>query len=333
MTDENPRSPYQVFDPLPPEVYNALREDIERHGVRDAVVLDGAGNILDGNHRAAIAKELDKEFKTVTYPFTTDAEKIEFAIKANLLRRHVGPIAWAKAFKKLMEIRGIERGTKHNRHTPREATIAALGDEVGVKERTARARLKLLDDLARYPDLSQKVDTGEMSAKEAREVMCEREGTTHGARAPQPNRNGKGSASACNTNKKAQKSEQSAPLETNPETKFHDETMDEKPQDDQQVALVTQEQLEAIRTLLAHLEHLVKEFRAQHVCNGHPIEEVLNSLEGAFQSASGLLRKATNNAVKHESDNTEPPKHDGISMAASEEALEHVDSHTLIQST
>jgi hypothetical protein len=67
-----------------------------------------------------------------------------------------------------MQVRHIRRKAKHNRHTPTAATIAGLAEEVGVKERTARDRLQLLEELEVYPDLIQQVDVGELTAKAAR---------------------------------------------------------------------------------------------------------------------------------------------------------------------
>src|SRR5262245_20785954 len=86
-------SPYQVFEPLSDEAYAALRHDIDKNGIRVPVEVDEAGNILDGHNRAAIAKELGKECPTRLVPIKTEQEKMEHAIKVNLLRRHVGPLA------------------------------------------------------------------------------------------------------------------------------------------------------------------------------------------------------------------------------------------------
>ena len=159
---------YQVFEPLSEEAYTALKMDIAKHGIRVPVEVDEEGNILDGHNRAAIAEELGIDCPQVVRTFATEAEKIEYAVKANLLRRHVGPLQWARAFQKLMEVRHMRRKAKHNRHTPTAATIAGLAEEVGVKERTARDRLQLFEELEVYPDLMQQVDAGELTAKAAR---------------------------------------------------------------------------------------------------------------------------------------------------------------------
>jgi len=185
MTTENdtlPASHYQVFEPLSDAAYAALKRDIQKNGIRVPVETDEAGNILDGYHRTKIAQELDIDFPKVVRTFETEAAKIEYAIKMNLLRRHIGPLEWARAFSRLMQARGIVRRGKSNRYTAREATIAALAAEVGVKERTARDRLQLLEELEAYPDLAQRVDIGELTAKAARREKIKRESKVDAAK-------------------------------------------------------------------------------------------------------------------------------------------------------
>jgi hypothetical protein len=177
---------YQVFEPLSAEAYAALKRDIVKNGMRVPVEVDEAGHILDGHNRAAIAEELGMDCPKVTRAFETDAEKIEYAVKANLLRRHIGPLQWARAFLRLMEVRGIHRYARHNRHTPTAESSSALAQEVGVNERTAQKRLKLLDDLAAYPDLMQRVDAGELTANAARREKQKRASKAQKATQTQP---------------------------------------------------------------------------------------------------------------------------------------------------
>jgi hypothetical protein len=185
---------YQVFEPLSAEAYTALKLDIAKHGMRVPVEVDEAGHILDGHNRAAIAEELGMDCPKVTREFETDAEKIEYAVKANLLRRHIGPLQWARAFLRLMDVRGMQRYARHNRHTPTAESSSALAQEVGVNERTAQKRLKLLDDLAAYPDLMQRVDAGELTANAARREKQKRaskaQKATQNQHAPQDHTSG-----------------------------------------------------------------------------------------------------------------------------------------------
>ncbi len=114
------------------------------------------------------------------------SQKREHVLKLNLLRRHFGPIAWADAFRKLAQMRGVELNGAHNRHTPRTATVAVLAEELGIKPRTARHRLQLADELAEHSDLADKVDRGELEAKRALRIKRDREAAARRAAKPVP---------------------------------------------------------------------------------------------------------------------------------------------------
>jgi ParB-like chromosome segregation protein Spo0J len=172
-SDHTSTAPYQVFDRLPSDKYKyaALREDIKRRGILVPIEVDEDGNILDGHNRAAIAEELNISYEPVKRSLPSEKEKIDHVLKSNLLRRDVGQIAWAKAVRRLMKVRGIERGVKRNGHTPREDTLTGLAKELGVSERTARRRLDLLDDLGKYPKLAQMVVAEEISVHKAKKLV------------------------------------------------------------------------------------------------------------------------------------------------------------------
>lgn len=161
------RAPYQLFDPLPAEQYDALKADIARRGVLVPVEYDEAGNILDGHHRAQIAAELGIDHPRVTRDGLDEQEKTEHVLKLNLLRRHLGPVSWAEAFKRLCESRGVQLG-QGARNDRTSDTVSEVAQELGVNERTARRRLKLADELSGYPELAAEVDRGEVGAFEAR---------------------------------------------------------------------------------------------------------------------------------------------------------------------
>ena len=57
------KNKYQLFSLLSPEEYAALEADIARRGVLVAFEHDQQGNILDGHHRAEIAKKLGKKYR------------------------------------------------------------------------------------------------------------------------------------------------------------------------------------------------------------------------------------------------------------------------------
>jgi len=160
----------QVLPTLSGEEYQALKADIAARGVQVAVEYDEAGDILDGHHRVRACTELGiKKWPRVTRLGLTLKQKTEHALKLNLLRRQIGIIAWVNAFKDLAEVRGIAgriNGTT-GRAKENTATIAALAKEVGVSERTARHRLMVSKALKDHPELSHKVDSGELPAARA----------------------------------------------------------------------------------------------------------------------------------------------------------------------
>lgn len=134
--------------------------------------VDEAGAVLDGHHRVAIATELGIDYPRVTRTFASDGERREHAIMLNLCRRHLEPYRWGGLFKELLDARGVERGTKHNRHTPRADTVSVLAASLGVDERTARRRMVAHDvyESAQEPD-REAIDAGE---KTVTQVMRER---------------------------------------------------------------------------------------------------------------------------------------------------------------
>ncbi len=78
-------------------------------------------------------------------PFQKDAisayrKMAKHVDKINMARRHLDPIEWGQAFKKLLAERGVVRG-KGKRNELTSATVAEVADELGVAERTAEQRV------------------------------------------------------------------------------------------------------------------------------------------------------------------------------------------------
>jgi hypothetical protein len=81
-----------AIQPLPPlteEEYNALRADIEAHGVLVPIDVDEEGTILDGHHRARAAAELGIDCPKRVVSGLTAGEKWDHALRLNLQRRHL----------------------------------------------------------------------------------------------------------------------------------------------------------------------------------------------------------------------------------------------------
>jgi N6-adenosine-specific RNA methylase IME4 len=140
MTATRPN--YQLLDPLRPEEYAALEADIRKRGVLIPVERDENGDLLDGHNRQEIADRIGIPCPSITRTFATEQEKREHIIKINLARRHFDAIRWGRAFALLLEERGIKNGQgARNDKNLTSATVAEVAAEVGVPERTARARV------------------------------------------------------------------------------------------------------------------------------------------------------------------------------------------------
>lgn len=94
------------FPDLGPEQFASLREDLRKHGLQHAIVLDSERRIIDGRHRYKALLELYYEYqKTLQGTDLTQALKrlnfhtrqveegaeADFALSSNLARRHLSP--------------------------------------------------------------------------------------------------------------------------------------------------------------------------------------------------------------------------------------------------
>jgi hypothetical protein len=80
---------YQVLPPMGEAEYEALREDISRHGVNSPILVDEAGDIIDGHHRKAIADELGKDCPKRRLAGLTEDEKVDRAFVLNVSGRQM----------------------------------------------------------------------------------------------------------------------------------------------------------------------------------------------------------------------------------------------------
>ena len=180
------RPDFQVLPALDDDARAALRADIEAHGIQVPIVRTRDGRIVDGHNRAQIAEELGIECPAVVVDVGDD-EATEMALRLNILRRHMGPVAWAEAFRRLAEVRGVaERIGRAGRPGGNADTLSALSRELGVEPRTARRRLRLAEKLAEHPDLAAKVDRGEIDARRAEELVRRENFDRRRAEAPPP---------------------------------------------------------------------------------------------------------------------------------------------------
>ena len=82
------KRPYaDLLPPLSTAEFDALKASIEAEGVRDPVILDEVGNVLDGHHRLKIKPDAP----TRMIKGLSEAEKMAFVFQSNFTRRNLSP--------------------------------------------------------------------------------------------------------------------------------------------------------------------------------------------------------------------------------------------------
>jgi len=128
MTDRKLKTPFsEILPPLSTEEREALASDIKRHGVRDSVVIDGDGNILDGHNRYSI----DPSAPVRVISGLSEDEKRAFVIRANMTRRNLSPTQKTELRRKMQAIAKQLRESD-----PKKWTQKAVADVLGVAQQT-----------------------------------------------------------------------------------------------------------------------------------------------------------------------------------------------------
>lgn len=107
----------------------------------------------------------------------------EYRILQNVRRRQLGPMQMAELAEKLAALRGIRLGTRGRQKCD---TVAHLAEEMGVNLRTLQRSLKDLRELRAHPDLVERVNCGEVSRKDAKRRVRERDNERHRKEARPP---------------------------------------------------------------------------------------------------------------------------------------------------
>lgn len=166
------RKEYRYF-PMPPDERAALKADIAARGQRVPILADQDGNVLVGHDALEICRELGVAPVVEYRRYATEADKFEEILKRKMLERDPGPVSWARAFQRLLELRGVAtgQGTRNDRRLEEtrgtSATVAEVAAEFGVSERTARYRLFVADQLRDHPELADQVDRFELTITKA----------------------------------------------------------------------------------------------------------------------------------------------------------------------
>lgn len=90
---------YQLLPPLRRDEAEALRQSIEREGVRVPILVDEAGDILDGHHRSAMDKDAPRQVVTGL----SEAQKKALVFRLHRARRNMTPDQWQDTSKQMRE--------------------------------------------------------------------------------------------------------------------------------------------------------------------------------------------------------------------------------------
>ncbi len=75
--------------PIAPEQYDRLKEDVKKRGIQIPLIVTPDFKLLCGYNRLKIAKELDLKTVPVIVKHITVDKLVEFAVKDNIVRRHL----------------------------------------------------------------------------------------------------------------------------------------------------------------------------------------------------------------------------------------------------
>lgn len=159
-----------LFPMLDATGQDALRADIQLHGVREPVILF-CDRILDGRNRYMAARDLGMDFPVVDFD-GTDAEALSYVLSTNLHRRHLTESQRAAVAAKLANMtHGGDRKSDQAANLQDDrapVTQAQAADMLNVSERSVATAKKVIEQGA--PELVAAVESGAVSVSAAASV-------------------------------------------------------------------------------------------------------------------------------------------------------------------
>lgn len=146
----------ELLPPLSTDEFASLRSSIKAEGVRVPIVVDEAGNVLDGRHRL----KCDKNAPRKIVKGLSEAEKQAFVFQSNLARRNLSPSQKKDAAKTMKAVAKALRTENPKKNT--QARVAML---LGVDQKTVSRWLDVRSNRqlpnASNPDARVKIPTKE----------------------------------------------------------------------------------------------------------------------------------------------------------------------------
>jgi hypothetical protein len=181
---------YQLLPRPDDDALAGLAASIRDKGVLIPVVVDEAGAIIDGHHRAMIADSLGIEYPRTVRTGLSAAEKRVLAVELNVARRHLTD-AQRVQLGRLIEpdIAEVARArSQANLRQGNDTPVSPIGDTGNGKTAAAVAALVGLGSMNTYlrgkrvmkeaeevaPDLLPKAESGEMNIKDFRREVEKR---------------------------------------------------------------------------------------------------------------------------------------------------------------
>lgn len=154
----------EIFPMLEGRPFDELVADIREHGLREPIVLDADGQILDGRNRARACDAAGVEPRYVTWDGA--GSPVAFVVSLNLHRRHLDEAQRAMVASKLAT---LEKGTRQDRSrdpsTPTQAESARL---MHVSEKSVKRARQV--QKSGVPELVEAVERGSMPLTTAAHV-------------------------------------------------------------------------------------------------------------------------------------------------------------------
>ncbi len=149
-----------LFDPLPDDVYAALKADIAARGLLNPILCTPDFTVIAGHHRLKAAMELSLESVPVEIHDVDAAEAESQLIAANVLRRQLNPMEQARLIKRLKERYHVQPGPRgKGQGTANPVNFTGIAQTVGVDPETAH-QLDRLNKLV--PPLQELVSAGKL---------------------------------------------------------------------------------------------------------------------------------------------------------------------------
>lgn len=100
-----------IYGDLSDSDFQELVDDIQQHGLRQPPEIAPDGTILDGHQRVLAYEHLGRtEIEVFVYEGLTEVELEERFIRSNLVRRHLDPLAKARAIQALAQLEQRRQG-------------------------------------------------------------------------------------------------------------------------------------------------------------------------------------------------------------------------------